>query len=160
MKKKYRVGKNFKIVKRSCSLNRYYRVLRFIWRTIDVSLIVVVKGLCFRLLGWRRTYKLSRDRGVCPGIFFAALVPGQRDKETFFPGTKGRPVPDCPGLSRDEYKLIQEFGFSQIQLKEVKIQPKLYNQAGILSVLVFSSNLQPTSWVCLYFVWPVKADNT
>ena len=28
-KKKYRVGKNFKIVKRSCSLNRYYRVLRF-----------------------------------------------------------------------------------------------------------------------------------
>ena len=26
MKKKYRVGKNFKIVKRSCSLNRYYRV--------------------------------------------------------------------------------------------------------------------------------------
>ena len=26
MKKKYRVEKNFKIVKRSCSLNRYYRV--------------------------------------------------------------------------------------------------------------------------------------
>jgi hypothetical protein len=28
MKKKYRVGKNFKIVKRSCSLNRYYRVFK------------------------------------------------------------------------------------------------------------------------------------
>ena len=27
MKKKFRVVKNFKIVKRSCSLNRYYRVL-------------------------------------------------------------------------------------------------------------------------------------
>ena len=26
MKKKFRVVKNFKIVKRSCSLNRYYRV--------------------------------------------------------------------------------------------------------------------------------------
>ena len=29
MKKKYRVGKNSKIVKRSCSLNRYYRVIGF-----------------------------------------------------------------------------------------------------------------------------------
>jgi hypothetical protein len=29
MKKKYRVGKNSKIVKRSCSLNRYYRVTIF-----------------------------------------------------------------------------------------------------------------------------------
>ena len=27
MKKKFRVVKNFKIVKQSCSLNRYYRVL-------------------------------------------------------------------------------------------------------------------------------------
>ena len=29
MKKKFRVVKNFKIVKRSCSLNRYYRVCEF-----------------------------------------------------------------------------------------------------------------------------------
>ena len=28
MKKKFRVVKNFKIVKRSCSLNRYYRVVQ------------------------------------------------------------------------------------------------------------------------------------
>ena len=27
MKKKFRVVKNFKIVKQSCSLNRYYRVI-------------------------------------------------------------------------------------------------------------------------------------
>ena len=30
MKKKFRVVKNFKIVKRSCSLNRYYRVLKYL----------------------------------------------------------------------------------------------------------------------------------
>ena len=61
---------------------------------------------------------LSRDRRVCPRIFAAALVPGQRDrgirklfcpgtkgqrdKETFLSrdkGTTGRPVPDCPGTS-------------------------------------------------------------
>jgi hypothetical protein len=40
---------------------------------------------------------LSRDRGVCPGIFAPALVPGQRDTGTrkfIFPRTKGqRDVP-------------------------------------------------------------------
>ena len=55
----------------------------------------------------------SRDRGACPGIFAAALVPGQRDSGTrklflswdkgtrklFCPGTKGCPVPDCTGTS-------------------------------------------------------------
>ena len=41
----------------------------------------------------------SRDRGVCPGTFAPALVPGQRDTGTrkfFCPGTKGqRDVPSC-----------------------------------------------------------------
>ena len=56
----------------------------------------------------------SRNREVCPGIFDAALVPGQRDSGTrifFCPGTKGRRDKDIflsrdngtsrPGLSRD-----------------------------------------------------------
>ena len=48
----------------------------------------------------------QRDRRVCPGIFPAALVPGQRDSGTrklFLSrdkGTTGRPFPDCPGTSR------------------------------------------------------------
>ena len=35
MKKKFRVVKNFKIVKRSCSLNRYYRVLEIVLNFIQ-----------------------------------------------------------------------------------------------------------------------------
>ena len=60
----------------------------------------------------------SQDRGVCPGMFAAALVPTQKDsgtrslflslekgrldKETYLSwdnGTMGCPVPDCPGTS-------------------------------------------------------------
>ena len=35
----------------------------------------------------------GRDRGVCPGTFAPALVPGQRDigtRKIFCPGTKGQ----------------------------------------------------------------------
>ena len=45
----------------------------------------------------------GRDRGVCPGTFAPALVPGQRDTGTrkfFCPGTKGqRDVPSLGNTS-------------------------------------------------------------
>ena len=54
---------------------------------------------------------LSRDRGVCPGTFASALVPGQRDTWTrnfFCPGTKGqRDVPSRgnPSLNYRERRI-------------------------------------------------------
>ena len=51
------------------------------------------------------SFILSRDRGVCPGTFAPALVPGQRDTGTriFFLSrdkrTTGRSVPVCSGTS-------------------------------------------------------------
>ena len=55
----------------------------------------------------------SRDRGICPGIFAPALVPGQRDTGTrkfLCPGTKGQRdvlsrgnASSCPWASRIIY---------------------------------------------------------
>ena len=45
----------------------------------------------------------SRNKGVCPGTFAPALVPGQRDNGTrffFVPGQSENRT-SCPGLSRD-----------------------------------------------------------
>ena len=50
---------------------------------------------------------MSRDRGVCPGIFAPALVLGQRDTGTrifFCPGTKGqRDVPSRGNTSQNQF---------------------------------------------------------
>ena len=66
------------------------------------NVLLLFFGVFFGTLLWPGT---SWDRGVCPGIFAPALVPGQRDTRTrkfLCPGTKGqqdvpfRFVPGCP----------------------------------------------------------------
>ena len=53
MKKKFRVVKNFKIVKRSCSLNRYYRVVcehpLNIWYNFNLDKVCIIRldHICF-----------------------------------------------------------------------------------------------------------------
>ena len=73
----------------------------------------------------RRTKK---NGGVCPGIFAAALLLGQRDSRTrnlFLSrdkGTSGRPVPVCPGTSRGTSRPVETLRESNslyIQLMEV-----------------------------------------
>ena len=57
----------------------------------------------FVLLGRLFCPGTVRDRGVCPGTFAPALVPGQRDTVTrifFFPGQRDNGT-SRPGLSRD-----------------------------------------------------------
>ena len=46
MEKKFRVVKNFKIVKQSCSLNRYYRVLSYL------KLSTFPTGFCYFLINF------------------------------------------------------------------------------------------------------------
>ena len=52
----------------------------------------------------------GRDRGVCPGTFAPALVPGQRDtgtRKSFCPGTKGqRDVPSLGNTKLNENYVI------------------------------------------------------
>ena len=72
---------------------------------------------------------LSRDRGVCPGTFAPALVPGQRDTGARFffssrdKGTMGRPVSWEPYLKHTDSNNLSKI--QNFKLENVKNQVQI-----------------------------------